>query len=157
MDDPVDDFALHFDSATLIIKDVEGGSPSDSGVQDMLLMALLQFVVKFEEDGISTFEICEELPYECDRRFGDELSTFSDKAAVTSLLPLLVGSLKQDQKAWIIRRLYGNAVSAAQNDSLPDNSFLCNITPPNPFPPEVVSYLLKTLEGSKDTSYSLIS
>ena len=67
MDDPMDDFALRFDSAMLIVKDVEGGDPSDLGVRDMLLTALLQFVVKFEEDGISTFEICEELFYECDR------------------------------------------------------------------------------------------
>ena len=155
IDDPVDDFALRFDSAILIAKDVEGGDPSDSGVRDMLLAALSQFVVKFEEDGISTTEICQELFYECDRRFGDELPTFSDKAAVTTLLPLLlVGSLKQDQKAWIIRSLHNNAVSAAQNDSFPDNSFLHNITPPNPFPPEAVSYLLKTLEGFKDTSHS---
>ena len=155
IDDPVHDFALRFDSAMLIVRDVEGGDPSDSGVRDMLLAALSQFVVKFEEDGISTVEICEELFYECDRRFGDELPTFSDKVAVTTLLPLLlVGSLKQDQKARIIRSLHDNAVSAAQNDSLPDNSILHNITPPNPFPPEAVSYLLKTLEGSKDTSYS---
>jgi len=155
MDDPVDDFALRFDSAMLIVKDVEGGDPADSGVRDMLLTALSQFVVKFEEDDISTIEICEELFYECDRRFGDELPTFSDKAAVTTLLPLLlVGSLKQDKKARVIGSLYNNAVSAAQNDSLPDDSFLHNITPPNPFPPEAVSYLLKTLEGSKDTSYS---
>jgi hypothetical protein len=155
MDDPVEDFALRFDSALLIVKDVEGGDPSDSGVRDMLLAALSQFVVKFEEDGISTLEICEELFYECDRRFGDELPTFSDEAAVTTLLPLLlVGSLKQDEKARIIRSLYGNAVSAAQNDNLPHDNFLHNITPPNPFPPEAVSYLLKTLEEFKDTSYS---
>ena len=44
-------------------------------------------MVKFEEDDISTIE---EQFYEYDRRFGDELPTFSDKAAVTTLLPLLV-------------------------------------------------------------------
>jgi hypothetical protein len=130
MEDPVDDIALRFDSALLIVKDVEGGDPMDWDARELLLSALSHFVVKFEEDGISTIGICEELFYECDRRSGDELHTFSDKAAVTSLLPLLVvSSLKQDQKARIVRSLHGNAVSTALT-TFPMIAFCTALFPP---------------------------
>ena len=155
MDDPVEDFALRFDSALFIIKDIEGGDSLDSSARDMLLSALSHFVLKFEEDGISTTEICEELFYECDRRSGDELPTFSDKAAVTALLPLLsVTSLKPDHKARIVRCLHGNAVSMAQGYLPVDDNISHDITPLNPFPLETIPTLLKTLEAFKDTSHS---
>ena len=154
MEDPVADFALRFDSALLIVKELEGGHSSDWQARDMLLRALSHFVVRFEEEGISTVGICEELFHECDKRFGDELHMFVDEAAVTTLLPLLlVGTLKPDLKARIARSLHDNAISAAQTHCLPDDNLLHSVTP-NPFPPETVSTLLKTLDVFKKTSHS---
>lgn len=152
MEDPVADFALRFDSALVIVKELEGVHSSDWQARNMLLSALSHFVVAFEEEGISTVEICEELFHECDKRFGDEMHMFVDEAAITTLLPLLrINTLKPDLKARIVRSLHDNAISAVQTFSLPDDG---TVIPAIPFPPETVSILLKTLDAFKDSSHS---
>ena len=152
MEDPVADFALRFDSALVIVQELESLQSSDWQARNMLLSALSHFVVMFEEEGISTMEICEELFHECDKRFGDEMHMFVDEAAVTTLLPLLlINTLKPNLKARIVRSLHDNAISAVHTFSLPDDG---TVAPTIPFPSETVSILLMTLDAFKDTSHS---
>ena len=154
--DPVDDFAMRYEVALtqpLLVDMSENGEESDATVREMLLVAMSHFVASYAEEGEVYIVdlICDELYYECDRRSGIENFLFSDKVAITALLPLLlVPSLVHEQKGNILTRLHANAVSAASGYGIRSDSLRYHITPEDPFPPSAVPTLVKTLDAFKD-------
>lgn len=146
------DFADRFEAALSTIASLESGEESEETAREILLLGLSHFAGSSGGDNeeLPIDMICEALFHEADRRTGNEELSFSDKAAVSALLPLLlVSSLQQDHKMAILTRLQANAVSAAPGHNLPENSFLLHITPRDPFPSNAVAILLATLEANK--------
>lgn len=97
-------------------------------------------------------DFCTALFQECDKRNGSEDVLFSDHAAVTALLPLLLTSLDHEHKSEITTRIQANAISAVSGYNLSEDSFLYHVTPRNPFPSDTVSILINTLEAFEYSS-----
>ena len=154
--DRTDDIALRFENALSITATIEFGEDSQESSRELLLRGLSHFAGTFvkESGELSSDMICEALFHECDKRSGTEDLSFSDKAAVAALLPLLHTPLEIERKTQILTRLQANAISAAPGYNLAQDSLLYHITPRDPFPPETVSILLTTLGTFRDSTAS---
>ena len=133
-----------------IVQEVEAICSTDyDGIRELMLQGLAYFTMEYKDDGetLTTDAIFSELIHECDRRTGEEVSSFCDREAVETIIPLLPDPrVDKRQKASILKRLNAYAVAAIPGFNLHDDSLLYHITPRNPFPPDTVLLLVETLE-----------